>query len=141
MKHVLLAAVAIAGLMEEAEASASVGGSQVEVLGAQEAVPTPPTPPVAQDIADTSGDTPGQPAGAHLDRSAVATAAADEPEQPPEPEVVDGIDEYVDACRAGKPKVALIGKYDDRVPVQIKNTAHLRQLEADHGAGNVEVQS
>lgn len=90
----------------------------------------------APDVADTSGDTAGQPAGAHLD----APAAGAQEEKASKQAEPTG-DEYADACAAGTPKVALIGKAADRVPVQIKNAAHLAKLRADHGAESVTVQS
>lgn len=37
--------------------------------------------------------------------------------------------------------VALIAKGGDRVPVQLKDDAHLEKLIEAHGAGNVEVRS
>jgi hypothetical protein len=53
----------------------------------------------------------------------------------PEPEAVDEIKAAADA---GTPKVALVGKYADRIPVQLKDAAHLARLKAEHG--DVEVQ-
>lgn len=50
-------------------------------------------------------------------------------------------DEFVAACGAGAPKVAMVVKYSDRVPVQLKSRSHLEELIAEHGAGAVEVQS
>lgn len=88
------------------------------------------------ETADTSGDTPGEPAGAHLDRAAQAEVAP-----VAEVAVEPSGDEYADACALGKPKVALVGKYSDRVPVQLKSKAHLDTLRHEHGDGAVEVQS
>jgi hypothetical protein len=91
---------------------------------------------VAPNIADTSGDTPGQPAGAHLDAPA-AKAPEREVVASVEPEKTD--DEYANALAEGKPRVALVGKYSDRVPVQLKSRGHLDMLQREHGEGNVEV--
>lgn len=66
---------------------------------------------------------------------AAKEASAEQEEQAAAPTV----DEFAEACKAGRPKVALVGKYEDRVPVQIKSAGHLEQLRGSHGAGNVEV--
>lgn len=47
------------------------------------------------------------------------------------------VDEYESACADGTPKVALVGKYADRVSVQLKSRAHLEALEREHGAVEV----
>jgi hypothetical protein len=120
MKLMVLAAVMGSMLMEEAEASASAGGvaEQVDVEG------VPPSP--------------------QLDRNTAAAAGGDETPDPVVDVVtagVDGSDEYALACADGKPKVALVGKYQDQVPVQLRDKHHLAKLVAEHGEGNVVVQS
>lgn len=135
MKLALIAGLALAAsLMEEAEAGASSGGGVIETSGAKpgDAVDTAPN------LADTSGDTEHQPAGAHLDAPAAKPAEGEAVAQA-EPEKTD--DEYANALAAGKPKVALVGKYADRIPVQLKSLTHLAQLKAEHGEGFVEVVS
>jgi hypothetical protein len=49
------------------------------------------------------------------------------------------VDVYAQACAAGKPIVALVGKADGSVPVQLKNEKHLAELRQLHG--DVRVQS
>jgi hypothetical protein len=95
-------------------------------------------PVVAPNLADTSGDTEHQPAGAHLDAPAAKPAEGEAVAQA-EPEKTE--DEYANALAEGKPKVALVGKYADRIPVQLKSLAHLAQLKGEHGEGFVEVVS
>lgn len=78
------------------------------------------------------------PAGEEQKQEAQASGEGDEntapsPAQPP--------DEYAQASREGNPRIALVGKYTDRVPVQLRDAAHLEKLRGDHGAVNVEVQS
>src|SRR6266850_5436406 len=156
MKLALLAAVAFTGLMEEAEAGTSSGGAAHTTVHRDEdgaatlrplegiegkVLDGDPAPSLsgidrAPNIADTSGDTSGQPAGAHLDAPA-AKAPEGEVVASVEPEKTD--DEYVNALAAGKPMVALVGKYSDRVPVQLKSRAHLAQLQGEHGESSVEV--
>lgn len=137
MKLMLLAAVALAGLMEEANdgTTGSSGGAATESkppepaagvsdsLASNEAAKTDTAP----DIADTSGDTPGQPAGAHLD--APAAAAGTETDLATKPDFVhlqDGA-------------VCLVTKGCDKIPVQVKDKAHYDRLVAEHGAGSVEI--
>jgi len=75
-------------------------------------------------------------------KEAVRSAAAEGPvgEEPAaEKPAADAEDEYAAAAKAGTPKVALVGKYSDRIPVQLKSKAHLDQLMREH-VGNVEVQ-
>lgn len=132
MKHALLVAVALAGLMDEAtDGTTGSAGGVAEEKKPDAVVDTAPN------LADTSGDVDHQPPGAHLDRAAQAQPEG-EAEAQPEPEKTG--DEYADALAAGKPRIALVGKYDDRIPVQLKSRTHLEQLEAEH-PGNVEVQS
>lgn len=66
-------------------------------------------------------------------RAAKAQAQPEQPEQPT-------VDEFAAAAKAGKPRLALVGRYSDRVPVQIKDAAHLASLRDQHGDGAVEVQ-
>lgn len=73
---------------------------------------------------------------AHPDAGAEATKGA-EPTQSP---ATDAADEFVAACEAGKPRIALVGKYSDRTPVQLKSKAHLEELQRLHGEAAVKVQ-
>lgn len=66
---------------------------------------------------------PGQPAGAHLDAPSAGNT--------------DPVDEIV--IDPGK-TVALVSKGNEKVPVQLRNKAHLDELINTHGAGSVEVQ-
>jgi hypothetical protein len=133
--RILLAAVALAGLMEEAEATASSGGTATEKVPESPASPEAEKTDTAPNVADTSGDTAGQPAGQHLD----VAAKGDEPAPVQAAAAEPTGDEYADACKAGTPRIALVGKYSDRVPVQLKSKGHLAELEAAH-PGSVEVQ-
>lgn len=67
---------------------------------------------------------PGQPAGAHLDAPAAGNT--------------DPVDELV--IEPGV-TVALVSKGNEKLPVQLRDKAHLDELIATHGAGSVEVQS
>jgi hypothetical protein len=133
MKLAMLAAVALAGLMEEATdgTTGSAGAT------AEDTVPPVEKADTAPNVADTSGDVDHQPPGAHLDRAAQAQP---EGEVVPQAEPVETDDEYANALAAGKPRVALVGKYSDRIPVQLKSKDHLAQLQSEHG-GAVEVLS
>src|SRR4051812_30750068 len=42
-----------------------------------------------------------------------------------EAELEPAPDPIADACKAGTPRVAVIAKYNDRLPVQLANQAHL----------------
>lgn len=84
---------------------------------------------------DAAADTAGGAASADPAPSADPSAAPTTDDA-----AADTVDEFAEACKAGHPKVALVGKYEDRVPVQIKSAGHLEQLRGTHGAGNVEVQ-
>mgnify|MGYP000844802920 CR=1 FL=1 len=68
-------------------------------------------------------------------------AAKQAPAEQEEQAAAPTVDEYAEAAKAGAPRVALVGRYSERTPVQIKNAAHLAQLRAEHGDGAVEVQS
>lgn len=137
MKHAMLAVMAEANDGTEGSAAASATGTeQAPAAQAQDAGAAQPA--TAQDIADTSGDEPGKPPGAHLDAPAAAAVAEPAAEVAP---AAASEDEYAAACAAGAPRVALVGKYSDRVPVQLKSRVHLERLIAEHGAGAVEVQS
>jgi hypothetical protein len=76
----------------------------------------------APNVADTSGDKPGEPAGAHLDAPSAA--------------VTDPVEKVVIA--PGK-TVALVTKGADKIPVQLRDEAHLEELQREHGATAVEV--
>lgn len=88
---------------------------------------------------------PEQGVSPHLDApGALAHPNAGEPpaEKAAAVEVPAELDEYQAACAAGKPKVALVGKYSDRTPVQLKSAAHLAELKDMHTIVEVvEVQS
>lgn len=73
-----------------------------------------------------------QVAGAHLDKpSGVDHPAADQP---------SGVTK--EQAKAVKPgTVAIVSKGAERIPVQLKDDAHLEQLRQAHGAASVEVQS
>lgn len=139
MKLMLLAAVAFAGLMEEANdgTTGSSGGAATESKPAEPAAgiaegdisqaeldTADAADKQAPDVADTSGDAPGQPAGAHLDAPAAANS------DPVDPLVIE----------PGK-TVALVTKGCDKIPVQLRDAGHLEALKHEHGAGAVEVQS
>lgn len=138
MKHALLAAVALAGLMEEASDTIGGSGAAPDPEATQPDTTAAEPAQAAPDVADTSGDTAGEPAGAHLD--APAAQADPQPEPAQAAAVVDEDDEIAVAASKGKHRVALVGKYSDRVPVQLKNQAHLTALVAEHGAASVELQ-
>jgi hypothetical protein len=75
--------------------------------------------------------------GAHLDSpAAVEHPAADSPSGVVQSQATA---EQRQSVKPGT--VALVLKGDDRIPVQLKNEAHLDQLKHDHGAGNVQVQT
>jgi hypothetical protein len=101
----LLAAVALAGLMEEAN-----DGTTGSAGGAAAGEP-------AQDAQAPNVDT-------SVDSAQDAPAA-----KAPEGEVVASVepekteDEYANALADGKPRMALVAKYGDRVPVQLKSRA------------------
>jgi hypothetical protein len=77
----------------------------------------------APNVADTSGDTDHQPPGPHLDAPAAGNTAP--------------VDKLV--IEPGK-TVALVTKGGDKIPVQLKDEAHLETLRHEFGAGAVEVQ-
>lgn len=66
----------------------------------------------------------GHPAGAHLDAPSAGNT--------------DPVDELV--IEPGK-TVAIVSKGNEKLPVQLRNKAHLDELIATHGEGSVEVQS
>jgi hypothetical protein len=80
----------------------------------------------APDTADTSGDEPGKPAGAHLD--APAAHAAGETEAP-----APAFVHYRDGA------VCLVHKGAEKIPVQVKDRAHYDRLVAEHGEAAVEI--
>lgn len=91
-----------------------------------------------------AGDKPHVPPSPQLDRNTAAAAGGGETPDPVDTGAkpgVDGSDEYALACAEGTPKVALVGKYQDQVPVQLRDKHHLAKLVAEHGEGNVVVQS
>lgn len=49
-------------------------------------------------------------------------------------------DEFADARAAGTPRVAMVSKGADRIPVQLRNKQHLDELVHEHGEAAVEVQ-
>jgi hypothetical protein len=129
MKLIVLAAVMGSMLMEEAEASASAGGGALADAKVEDQAPV---------------DVDGVPPSPQLDRNTAAAAGGDETPDPVVDVVtagVDSADEYALACADGNPKVALVGKYQDQVPVQLRDKHHLAKLVAEHGEGNVTVQS
>lgn len=73
-------------------------------------------------LADTRGDTPGYPAGPHLDAPSAANTC------PVEEAVIE----------PGK-TIVLVSKGNERLPVQLRDEAHLEELERTHGKGSVEV--
>jgi hypothetical protein len=119
----LLAAVALAGLMEEANdgTTGSAGGA-----AAGEPAQDAQAPNVDTSV-DSAQDAPA------------ATTVEGAVDVQPDPEKAE--DEFANALAAGNPKVALIAKYGDRVPVQLKNQAHLDSLRAEHGEAAVKVVS
>jgi hypothetical protein len=135
MKLALIAGLALAAsLMEEAEAGTSSGGGAAETSGAKpgDAVDTAPN------LADTSGDTEHQPAGLTWTRLQRRRPRVRPWLRPSRKRPTTSTPMH---WRPGKPKVALVGKYADRIPVQLKSLAHLAQLKAEHGEGFVEVVS
>lgn len=78
---------------------------------------------VAGSVSDEKANA-GQPAGAHLDAPAAANT--------------DPVDALV--IEPGK-TVAIVAKGNEKLPVQLRDKAHLEELIATHGAGSVEVQS
>lgn len=76
-----------------------------------------------------------------VSRPQVADALEGKGEAERDAAVAAAPDEYASACAAGNPVTALIGKYNDRVPVQIKSRAHLGELISAHGKDNVQVSS
>lgn len=72
---------------------------------------------------------------AHLD----APAAAAHPAAEQSSGVVHSEAKAAGGVKPGT--VALVGKACDRIPVQLKDEAHLEQLRKQHGEANVEVQS
>lgn len=100
---------------------------------------------VAAEAAALAAATPDQGVAPHLDAPAAlahpdAGAEATKGAEPTQPPATDAADEFVAACEAGKPRVALVGKYSDRVSVQISSKAHLERLKELHGEAAVEVQ-
>jgi hypothetical protein len=86
----------------------------------------------------TSGDVAGVPAGAHLD----APAARKVEEVAQEAAALENTDdELADACRAGNPRTALVGRGVDRIPVQLTGQPHLELLKREHGEDAVEILS
>lgn len=98
----------------------------------------PPPPPNALDAVDTSGDVAGQPAAGTQVTNATAPNA-DVVDTAPVAGV-DPTDEYAIAFADGKPKIALCGKYADRIPVQLKDRKHFEELKSRYGDA-LEVQS
>ena len=71
--------------------------------------------------------------GAHLDApAAVAHPAAEQ---------ASGVVQSEARKQVQPGAVALVGKGGDKIPVQLKDAAHLEKLREVHGAGNVQVQS
>lgn len=85
--------------------------------------------------AEKAADPHEQVAGAHLDKpGAVEHPAADKS---------SGVtkSEATEAAKLVRGKVAIINKGADKIPVQLKDEAHLARLQAEFGADHVEVQS
>jgi hypothetical protein len=100
MKLAMLAAVALAGLMDEANdgTTGAAGGVAEDTVPPAEKAENVETAP---NVADTSGDVDGQPAGAHLDAPSAKPVEGEAVVQA-EPEKTD--DEYANALAAGKPR-------------------------------------
>lgn len=96
---------------------------RTKLRAAFELAKTPPVSDSSTSDETAKTDTAGHPAGAHLDAPAAGNT--------------DPVDELV--IEPGK-TVALVSKGNEKLPVQLRDKAHLDELIATHGAGSVEVQ-